>query len=436
MGIKDLNKIIKKEAPNSIGTVSLEYFKGKKIAIDGHNLIYKNMAVARKIVSKKTNFAVEDIDESMTRNEWLRLCLNFAIKFMKQFITPIFIFDGPNAPFKESTKMKRREIRKEAEDKFNEKRKQLSEMDILDRTPDLIQEIQDSYSKYVNLRMDDIQYLYSCLDNLGIPWMQSTGEAEKLCTMLCREGKVAAVFSRDTDNLAMGCPLLLTDMDDMVYKDGKSTPSVIYYEYDVILDDMKMDKETFLDLCILLECDYNKRIKGIGPVNALKMMREYGSIPEISKIKDVSCLNYEACLVNFAPVESDGLLMKGNMSLRDNPIDEMRDVLDNIGMSKIAHQLCTAISVCLNFEAEVEIGLASKKNGYEKDEMNEINEMNGMDEKDGIKEMDGIKEKEDVSNCEDIRNKLSLFSFTDSNEKDLVPVKKKKIIKIKSDKLV
>ena len=34
----------------------------------------------------------------------------------------------------------------------------------------------------------------------------------------------------------------------------------------------------FIDLCILLGCDYLEPIKGIGPKSALKLIREYGGL--------------------------------------------------------------------------------------------------------------------------------------------------------------
>lgn len=34
----------------------------------------------------------------------------------------------------------------------------------------------------------------------------------------------------------------------------------------------------FIDLCILLGCDYLEPIKGIGPKNALKLIREFGGL--------------------------------------------------------------------------------------------------------------------------------------------------------------
>lgn len=34
----------------------------------------------------------------------------------------------------------------------------------------------------------------------------------------------------------------------------------------------------FIDLCILLGCDYLEPVKGVGPKTALKMIREHGSL--------------------------------------------------------------------------------------------------------------------------------------------------------------
>merc|ERR1712241_55492 len=41
--------------------------------------------------------------------------------------------------------------------------------------------------------------------------------------------------------------------------------------------------DQFIDLCILLGCDYCDTIKGIGPKKALALITEHGSIEEILK---------------------------------------------------------------------------------------------------------------------------------------------------------
>ena len=37
----------------------------------------------------------------------------------------------------------------------------------------------------------------------------------------------------------------------------------------------------FIDLCILLGCDYLEPIKGIGPKSALKLVRDFGDLENI-----------------------------------------------------------------------------------------------------------------------------------------------------------
>ena len=37
----------------------------------------------------------------------------------------------------------------------------------------------------------------------------------------------------------------------------------------------------FIDLCILLGCDYLEPIKGVGPKSALKLVRDFGDLGKI-----------------------------------------------------------------------------------------------------------------------------------------------------------
>jgi flap endonuclease-1 len=42
-------------------------------------------------------------------------------------------------------------------------------------------------------------------------------------------------------------------------------------------------KSQFIDLCILLGCDYLEPIKGVGPKSALKLVKEHGNLKEVVK---------------------------------------------------------------------------------------------------------------------------------------------------------
>lgn len=42
-----------------------------------------------------------------------------------------------------------------------------------------------------------------------------------------------------------------------------------------------MTKEQFIDLCILLGCDYCETIRGIGPKKAFELIKTYGDIESV-----------------------------------------------------------------------------------------------------------------------------------------------------------
>merc|ERR1711971_1443846 len=44
------------------------------------------------------------------------------------------------------------------------------------------------------------------------------------------------------------------------------------------LQGLELTMEQFVDLCILMGCDYSDTIKGIGPINALKLIKEHENI--------------------------------------------------------------------------------------------------------------------------------------------------------------
>ena len=53
------------------------------------------------------------------------------------------------------------------------------------------------------------------------------------------------------------------------------------FYYDKILEGFEMNRDQFIDLCILLGCDYCDKIRGIGPKNAIKLVQEHKSIDKI-----------------------------------------------------------------------------------------------------------------------------------------------------------
>jgi len=51
--------------------------------------------------------------------------------------------------------------------------------------------------------------------------------------------------------------------------------------YAKALEGLELTHDQFIDLCILLGCDYCESIRGVGPKTALKLIREHGTIEKI-----------------------------------------------------------------------------------------------------------------------------------------------------------
>ncbi|KAJ2726562.1 hypothetical protein GGI07_000504 [Coemansia sp. Benny D115] len=113
------------------------------------------------------------------------------------------------------------------------------------------------------------------LASMGYATCTASGvESEALCASLTRNGVADAVCSEDLDVLAFGGRRLLRGVGpqatDMVLIDGQSAQR-----------GLGLRRKEFVDLCILCGTDFASTLEGVGPVGALKLMREYGSIEGI-----------------------------------------------------------------------------------------------------------------------------------------------------------
>jgi len=114
---------------------------------------------------------------------------------------------------------------------------------------------------------------------MGVPVIEAPSEAEAQCAALCQSGKVFASGSEDMDTLTCGSPILIRHL---TYSESRKTP-IMEIHLDKVLKGLGLNMDQFIDLCILLGCDYSEKIKGIGPKRALEFIKKYGSIEKILK---------------------------------------------------------------------------------------------------------------------------------------------------------
>ena len=62
----------------------------------------------------------------------------------------------------------------------------------------------------------------------------------------------------------------------------------------------------FIEMCLLLGCDYLEPIKGVGPKTAYKLMQEYGSLDEVLEHLKSKCVLFVALLSVAALIGAQG----------------------------------------------------------------------------------------------------------------------------------
>lgn len=81
------------------------------------------------------------------------------------------------------------------------------------------------------------------------------------------------------DTLTFNSPLLLKHL---TFSEQKKMP-VHEVSLPKTLEGLGLTMDQFIDLCILLGCDYMEPVKGIGPKTAYKLIKEYGNIEKVKE---------------------------------------------------------------------------------------------------------------------------------------------------------
>lgn len=260
MGVSQLGKLIRENARKGYQERPLSYYHGKKIAIDAPMSIYQFLIAIR---ADGETLGAEKKTTSHLVGMFYR-----TISIIESGINPLFIFDGASPEVKINEILKRRDKREEALEKYNEAKEEgdREKMTMYDKRK----------TKITTEHIEDCRKL---LELMGVPSIVAPSEAEAYCSFLASEGIVDAVATEDMDALAFGAPVLLRNV---TASRSKKLP-IQEYKLEKILKDLEMTQKEFVDLCILLGCDFCETIKGVGPKTALNLIKEFGSIEEIIK---------------------------------------------------------------------------------------------------------------------------------------------------------
>lgn len=296
MGIVKFNKIVEEVHPLAFTTVSCSYFAGSSIAIDFSILLYQSYSTAFKNIANVINIVEEDPDEEILIARTTKSILSkISYDYVQRNIRPIFILDGETPELKKvHTAPKRKEIRVSAQKRLDELLESLKGNKSLGSSE--YNRVVDLKCQAKQLPRDIYKTVVDKLASKGYTILRAANEAEELCTKLCLDGKVKAVFSTDTDNILRRCPIMITRFERSPEGPEFDIAHIAKYTDD-IPHKLGLSYESFLDFCIFMGCDYNERIKGSKELDIQTYLLCYKKIERIEDELDIDlgCLNYIAC---------------------------------------------------------------------------------------------------------------------------------------------
>ena len=283
MGIKHLQKFFDENIPNTKGiqTISVNLLTNKAVAVDISIYLYQYACAIKNSVDEIRNQDGEVITH-------IQAILSKSLGMIKKKIKPIFIFDGAPPQLKQDTLTKRSDNKKKAKNKIKQLNKEIDELvSTMSETPTNMDEINmqlDSIKKLQALREQRTSALkqttsvnkkqmaecIEILDLLGIPTVQSISEADPQCASMVKTNIAYCVASEDMDMLAFGTTRFIRKLT--------SKNTCILYNLDIILKDLGITYYQFVDVCIMLGCDYTSTIPTIGLGKILPIIKKYGNI--------------------------------------------------------------------------------------------------------------------------------------------------------------
>jgi len=265
MGVQ-LNQIIPKRK------INLEFLSNKKIAIDAFNMIFQFLSTIRQ---RETGEPLKDSKGNVTSH--LSGLFYRNIRFLENNIKPIYVFDGSPPEFKRKTIMEREKRKEEAMKKLEQALKEGRIEDVM------------LYAQQTSQLTDEmIEESKKLLDALGIPWVQAKSEGEAQACYLVENNDAYAVGSQDYDSLLFGAKKLVRNMSATGRKRFvrgmwiEIEPEII--ELDEVLKELGINRNQLIIVGILIGTDYNPGgVKGIGPKNALKLVKQEKTLDKVLK---------------------------------------------------------------------------------------------------------------------------------------------------------
>ncbi|MEA2036806.1 MAG: flap endonuclease-1 [Nanoarchaeota archaeon] len=243
---------------------SLDELNGKILVVDGPLWLYQFLSSIRG----PDGALLSDSNNNITSH---LVGLSSRIpKLMEKNIKLAFCFDGKVPDLKKEERERRKELKTEAQKKYEEaaKKKDLLEM-------------KKYAARTTRLTKDMINEAKSLLSAFGIPVIDAPSEAEAQASYIVKKKDAYAVATNDADCLMFSAPKIIKNLN--LAGKRKKTSKLAYETIKPELIDLTenlnhlgIDNDQLIALSMLVGTDFNiGGIKGIGPKNALKLVNKH-----------------------------------------------------------------------------------------------------------------------------------------------------------------
>lgn len=238
--------------------IGIEYFEGKRLAIDSYPVLYQVLATVRDQKGQPLR------DSSGRITSHLVGLFNRSAKMLSMGIRPIFIFDGTPHQLKKKEVAKRKEKREKAEEKYQKALKagKIAKAKKFAQQAIQVDEVTEKSAK-------------NLLELMGIPVIEAPHDAEAQASYLVKKKECFAVASPDYDSFLFKSSkvvrnLRMTGTKPRLFKLSK------------LFDGLGITYSQLIDIALLLGTDFNRGgVKGIGKKTVLERVKKTGGIEKI-----------------------------------------------------------------------------------------------------------------------------------------------------------
>ncbi|MBN1645064.1 flap endonuclease-1 [Candidatus Woesearchaeota archaeon] len=263
MGVNLRDLLIRKE-------ISFKELNGKVLSVDSFNMLYQFLTTIR------TADGTPLMDSHGNVTSHLIGLFSRTTSFLQKGLKPVFVFDGEKPKLKTKELNRRRELKEEARVKYKiaVKKKDIAAM-------------KKYAGRFSYLSSEMVEQAKELVKLLGLPVIQAPSEGEAQAAQLVKNNDAWAVVSQDYDSLLYGADRLIQNLSiagrrKKIGRLSYQSVKPLLVSLSENLNNLKIDNEKLIALSMLIGTDYNpKGVKGIGPKNALKLVKKHDDFDKL-----------------------------------------------------------------------------------------------------------------------------------------------------------